>query len=477
VGEWLKEGKDGQVFYGDRWISRQNFVTWPQVREMVASGLVEVASHSHSLHKGVISNPQGSRPSSATTRIYDANNQHYESDGEFIKRLRADLARNNALIARETGKNPRVMIWPYGAFNMLGVQAAEAEGMPIAMTLDPGPNTPDVSLNRMRREMLTFNDKVSDLKNNLLRQAQYDGREQPLDRIVAVDLETFYEPGSALQEQKIGELIEHIHQLRINVVYLRAVADLDHDGYADTAYFPNRHLPMQADMFNRVAWQLITRASSPANTFHVYAWMPILRYEKREEKISNRETIAEIYDEMAKNAPRINGLLLGYETEGFFNNPDLENFNRTLISAFKVHHPAAFTARFIPVSAQASKKKPEPFPILTHSIGRYDFITFGIPQAVTGEKTNSIDDYFKALTDKLALTPGGLDHTAFLLQATTNDTNPADAAKVIAVQLQSLQQNGVRNYGFYPYQLIRDKPAFLLVKPSLSLHTNPGHSL
>ena len=58
----MEEAKDGQVFCGDRSVPREQFVTWPQVREMVASGLVEVASHSYSLHKGVTSNPQGSMP-------------------------------------------------------------------------------------------------------------------------------------------------------------------------------------------------------------------------------------------------------------------------------------------------------------------------------------------------------------------------------------------------------------------------------
>ncbi|MDD5463469.1 MAG: poly-beta-1,6-N-acetyl-D-glucosamine N-deacetylase PgaB [Methylococcales bacterium] len=38
-------------------------------------------------------------------------------------------------------------------------------------------------------------------------------------------------------------------------------------------YFPNRHLPGGRDLFNRVAWQLKTRAKAD-----VYAWMPIMAY-------------------------------------------------------------------------------------------------------------------------------------------------------------------------------------------------------
>ena len=36
-------------------------------------------------------------------------------------------------------------------------------------------------------------------------------------------------------------------------------------------YFPNRHLPVRADLFNRVAWQLRTRAGA-----RVFAWLPVL---------------------------------------------------------------------------------------------------------------------------------------------------------------------------------------------------------
>ena len=476
VGEWLEEGKGGQVFYGDRWISRRNFVTWPQVREMAASGLVEVASHSHSLHKGVTSNPQGSLPSSAITRIYDPERRHYETDSEFLERIRADLARNNALIARETGKKPRTMIWPYGAFNMLGVQASEAEGMPIVMTLDPGPNTPEIPLNRMRREMLMFNDKVSDLKINLLRQAKYDGKEQPLDRIVAVDLETLSSSDPAIQEQKIGDLIDLIHQLRVNVVYVRTVADLDNDGYADTAYFPNRHLPLRSDLFNRVVWQLNTRASSPSDTFYVYAWMPALNYEKQGMKINNRQTIIEIYDDMAKNAPRLGGLLIGDETEaGHSYSPDMLTISQNLISTFKVHQPTTFVARFISADAQLIKPKDKRFSNLTSFLDRYDFVVFGIRLSVADEGTDATENYLEALTDKLSLTPKGLDSAVFLLQAPEN-SNPDATSRAIGARLQLLQQNGARNYGFYPYQLIQDKSSFSLVKQGLSLHTNPGHT-
>ena len=472
VGEWLEESKEGKVFYGDRWISRKNFVTWPQVREMAASGLVEVASHSHSLHKGAISNPQGSLPSAAITRIYNPQTKHYENDAEYMARLRADLAKNSALIAREIGKKPRTMIWPYGAYNMLGVQAAQAEGMPITMTLEAGANTPDQPLTRFRRNMLVFHDKVSDLKRELRQPASYDGNEQPLTRIVAVDLDALYDPDPAKQEKNVGELIERIKRMRVNTVYLRAVADLDHDGKADAAYFPNRHLPVRADLFNRVAWQLYTRAAVGLETLYVYAWLPMLAFETPSGDMASRQIIKDIYDDAAKNAPRVGGLLLGEIKDANVNSEsDLTAFAQELITIFKVHQPYAFIARLMPSSALADDKAVTNTSSSLASLRKhYDFVTIAIPQI--DDHSGNTESELEVLTEKVAQIPGALNGTVFLLNTATGE-EPV-TSELLAAQLQILQQNGARNFGYYPDQVSQNHPAFAVIRSALSLQTNPG---
>ena len=59
VGTWMEGRRDGTVQYGDRSVPRSHFVSWAEAREMQASGLVEFASHSWDLHRGVQANPQG----------------------------------------------------------------------------------------------------------------------------------------------------------------------------------------------------------------------------------------------------------------------------------------------------------------------------------------------------------------------------------------------------------------------------------
>lgn len=498
VGEFMEDTKDGQVLCGDHWVPREQFVTWPQVLEMVASGLVEVASHSYNLHKGVTSNPQGSMPPAAITHIYNAQEQRYESDAEYYARIQADLARNSALIEREIGKKPRVMVWPYSAYNMLCIQAAKAEGMPITMNLEAGPNTTDVPLTRVRRAVLFFTDKVSDLKQNLRQQAQYGGNEQPLTRIIAVDLDSIYDPDPVQQEKNVGDLIERIYRLQINTVYLRAVADADCDGNAEAAYFPCRHLPMRADLFNFVSFHLRTRASVRS----VYAWLPVLSFDlptghpatgttngtymaspdggtpltARLSPIAPivRKTIKEIYEDAAKNTPQIGGLLFDDDMEqnGLDSNY-LSCFLLELSAAFKFYQPQALVARMISprlvfepnVNAGTAKS-------FSEIIKQYDFVTVAAMPA--GKDANNPERWLKALVEHVAQTPGALEKTAFLLTSMDRRTRMPIASERLAAQLRLLQQSGVRNFGYYPDLVLQDHPAFSIIRPAISLKMNPG---
>jgi biofilm PGA synthesis lipoprotein PgaB len=65
--------------------------------------------------------------------------------------------------------------------------------------------------------------------------------------------------------------VQRIVDMQINTVFLQAFADPEADGLVRSVYFPNRWLPMRADLFNRVSWQLQNRAH-----VSVYAWMPVL---------------------------------------------------------------------------------------------------------------------------------------------------------------------------------------------------------
>src|SRR5262249_12982365 len=146
VGSFLEAPPRAQVRYGAELVAREDFVSWAQLREMQASGLVEVGSHSYGLHTTIYANPQGGETPAATGRAfirripgtsvprayggqvspphlddiagmlrspfspllelsfrltqaaldfaYDPAAGRYETDAEYTKRIRADLERN-----------------------------------------------------------------------------------------------------------------------------------------------------------------------------------------------------------------------------------------------------------------------------------------------------------------------------------------------------------------------------------------------
>ena len=254
-------------------VDRDVFLTWEQVREMAQSELVEFASHSHNLHRGVQANPQGNELPAAASRIFDPVTGTYEGDEEYRARIRADLQRSSELIEQHAGKRPRTMAWPYGAQNRDTDAVAAELGFDVMLTLQPGPNTPDVPLSQLRRSLFDYEVTMGTLASSLREPMTYQGRINPVQRIVQVDLDYIYDEDPAQQDRNLSLLLDRMKDLQPSAVYLQAFADHKGTGDVTSVYFPNRHMPVRADLFNRVAWQVKTRA----NTL-VYAWMPVLTF-------------------------------------------------------------------------------------------------------------------------------------------------------------------------------------------------------
>jgi len=288
VGTWI-DNPGQPVLYGEKdtgTVPVASFPTWEQLREMAGSGLVEMASHSYDLHRGVPANPQGNTQPAATARVWDAANDRYEGDAAWRERVRADLARNSEAIERGTGQKPRAIVWPYGSYNGELSRMAASLGMPVGLTLDDGVNTPEVPLAAMRRILLSNNPSLSDFSANVRGRIYPD----PV-RVVRVDMDSVYDADPVQHDIKLSALLDRMDALKPSHVYLAATGDSDGDGIADVAYFPNRHLPVRADLFNRTAWQLSRRAG-----VKVFAAMPVngLRLPQ--------ESVAELYEDLARHA-------------------------------------------------------------------------------------------------------------------------------------------------------------------------------
>lgn len=282
VGAWIDAPKGGNGQYGEKGtVPEASFPTWAQLREMAGSGLVEIASHTYDLHRGVRANPQGNVEPAATTRIYDAATRTYEGDAAWRARVRADLARNADAIERGTGRRPRAIAWPYGSYNDELVGMAREIGSPIALTLADGANTTGVPLDALRRILIGHNPNLADFV------AEVRGPQSPEPlRAVEVALDDLYSPDAAAQETNLSVLLERIQVMRPTHVYLKAYA-----GAGEAVYFPNRFLPVRADLFNRVAWQLATR-----DDVKVFARLP-------------PASAAALYEDLARSSA-FDGLLL-----------------------------------------------------------------------------------------------------------------------------------------------------------------------
>lgn len=107
VGSWMEKDPKDHFTTGDESSSysyqRQDLMSWDEVREVMASNLVEIASHSFNLHYGILANPQGNLQPAATSYQYLAHTSSYETDTEYLERIRLDLRKNSDLLRQRTG--------------------------------------------------------------------------------------------------------------------------------------------------------------------------------------------------------------------------------------------------------------------------------------------------------------------------------------------------------------------------------------
>ena len=275
VGSWLEVPEHANVDLDGRAIPRTALMSWQELREMQSSGLVDIASHTYALHGGLLANPQGNKEPAATARAWLPDAKRYESESAYRRRIHDDLARNNALIQKMLHVKPRAVVWPYGRYNVAIAQDAVRLGMPMGFNLDDGANTRDVPDWALRRELVMGNESVQGLAFALRQRANDILDEGRPTKAAHIDLDYIYDPDPQQQETNLGKLLDRLQVLGVNTVYLQAFSDPDANGAADAVYFPNRHLPMRADLFNRAAWQILTRTQVK----RVYAWMPLLAWQ------------------------------------------------------------------------------------------------------------------------------------------------------------------------------------------------------
>jgi hypothetical protein len=261
---------------------RAAFVSWDQIRRMQASGLVEIASHSHDLHTVVLSTPQGNSGPAARSWAFAPATGRRETDAAHRARVHADLARAQARIRAETGRAPRALVWPFGRFSGPALEEAQRAGFTMAFTLEPemGDATRPLTLHRYYP---TGDPSLGVIAYNL----RSPPRRAETVRLACLDIAPLAGVDAAEQDRRLGEMIEGVRKLGATAIALEV-------GAAGGAWLPGTPLPMADDIFGRAARQLGLRGG-----VQIFARIP--------------ETAAETQIALAAAAARvapIDGLLL-----------------------------------------------------------------------------------------------------------------------------------------------------------------------
>ena len=530
VGRWL-EPRSGLVAFGDGQIQRDQLLSWDELRAMVASGLVEVANHTWDLHRGISGNPQGNSMPAVTTRHWDSQSG-YEQEATYRQRLAADLEHNSALLARQLGQRPRVVVWPYGRYNATAAAVASAAGMPLGLNLDDGPNTARVPPTALRR-ILICRDSISPagLARELEWRRHNDGDNLRAAKVMHVDLDNIHDPDPAQTERNLRLLLARIRAMGVNTVYLQAFADPDGNGAADALYFPNRELPVRDDLFSHVAWEIRTR--TPVR--RLYAWMPVLAFQfptrvvPASERLLSQPSrgghlamgyprispfapaamarVRRIYADLSRTAS-FDGLLFhddvtlsdyedaspaalnryrswGLPTNlaairaddrllGIWTNRKtdaLENLTLELAALVRRNQPQLLTARNLYAQVVLNPHAEAWYAqSLDDALRDYDFTAvMAMPYM---EQARDPTSFLTSLVEAVKQRPLGLDRVLFELQSTDWRKGRDLSSAELADQIRLLYRLGAHHLGYYPDNLHRGTPDPALIQPLLTVHSS-----
>ena len=241
-------------------------VTIDQLKEMVNSGLVELASHTFASHKNRPTNSVGSVASVVENRLFI--NNRYETDAEYETRLSNDFSSAQKFFLSNFGKKARIIVWPYGRYSGKAMDVALKNGFKLSFLLDDTKNTSATDKLYSERYIIYSDLNVNHLQKLITTPNSY-WRIAPI-KMAQTDLDQIYSADAKELESNIDILIENLKANNYNVVALQAFCDLNGDGIIQSVYFHTKHAPIKADIFGHVANRL------SQNGIRVIAWMPTI---------------------------------------------------------------------------------------------------------------------------------------------------------------------------------------------------------
>ena len=273
---------------------------------------------------------------------------------------------------------------------------------------------------------------------------------------IKVNLDRLYDSDPERQNQKLGNLIEHIRDLGLNAVVLQPFVSPVHAGAIEQAYFPNSVLPMRADLLNRVSWQLYTRLD-----VSVYILIPAADYAVRHKNrarildlgyAKDQAQVLKLYEDLGSHSP-VYGLIFmdAIGTAGQL------NFTREVLDRISYYRPIARrvnVGEFIGINPdiQAVKK-------LTLPKFRYPIAVFNAPLDLTADAINHI----RRNLPKKSIPWASLPATEL-----NKDRLPS-----LIYTIRALPRAGINNFLLNDDDFLDDKVAVNSLRSVVSLKRNP----
>lgn len=226
-------------------------MSWEEIREADRSGFVEIASHSHALHRYETSNPYRDTGPSVSTRRFIIEEGRYEDRDEYRSRIRGDLREARRRLRKELGREVSVLVWPYGEHNAAAREIAAQEGFEATLGLDGTDVRPeDLGGGYLPRVMVFRGMGIGGRNPDWL----YP-RRRPV-RAAQVDLDAVYDPDPVVFRAQVDRMVASVRALGATHAILQACPDPGGNGYFREAWFMNHQLPVKADIWSMVAAKL-----------------------------------------------------------------------------------------------------------------------------------------------------------------------------------------------------------------------------
>ncbi|MBN1870745.1 MAG: poly-beta-1,6-N-acetyl-D-glucosamine N-deacetylase PgaB [Candidatus Omnitrophica bacterium] len=521
VSSWIEGGDTEYV--------KHSLMSWEQIREAANSPYVEVISHSHNLHRGVIYNPQGNSAPAAVSRQYDTDTQTYEDEAAYVKRIYDDLKTSKEMLEEKTGKMVRAIAWPYGLYNEITIEQAAKLGLEVQFTLNDKIVAPN-RFGQISRFLIHKNPTVLDLLKDL--KLVPNGYSQ--ERIVQADLDMIYDPDPDQTERNLSAFLDRVKDMRVTSVYLQAFCDIEGTGNIREVYFPNRVLPVKQDLFSRVAHQLKSRAN-----VNVYAWMPMLSIElpedaardglyvrefnEGESKVSTswykrlspfspatEEILTKLYEDLAVHA-NMDGIVFlddGYLNEEEDFHPDavaeyeivvgdeklaaplgasiserkawtesktkkLNELSEHLLKAVARYRPEIKSARTLYAPVVLDDSTMERFSqSYEESLALYDYVVIMAYPYL--EEVKAPKKWLAKLVAVAKTQPEGIEKTVFKIQTFDWKKKGWIDSKILDQWLRTLVSAGARHLAYYPDDYVLDYPEKGIIRAMMSVEDFPS---